>query len=82
MIVFKKSLLVKEMTKQVDLVYFKHYFKMAIYKFEKQAFDTDPKAMQQINFTSNLDQAGNTTMFLLSKKQNKFFSIFDKELWD
>ena len=30
---------------------------------KKQAQDTDSKAIQQINFTENLDQDGNTTMF-------------------
>ena len=54
MIALEKSLLVKERITQLDL-----------YICEKQALDTDPKAMQQINFTSILDQAGNTTMYLL-----------------
>ena len=27
--------------------------------------DADPKAIQQINFTENLDQARNTTIFLI-----------------
>ena len=40
---------------------------------KKKALETDPKSMQQINFTSNLDQAGNKTMFLLLKKQKKLF---------
>ena len=32
---------------------------------KKQAQDTDSKAIQQINFTENLDQDGNTTMFAI-----------------
>ena len=32
---------------------------------KKQALDADPKAIQQINFTANLDRAGNTTMFFI-----------------
>ena len=32
---------------------------------KKQAQDTDSKAIQQINFTGNLDQDGNTTMFAI-----------------
>ena len=32
---------------------------------KQQALDADPKAMQQINFTGNLDRAGNTIMFFI-----------------
>ena len=32
---------------------------------KQQALDTDPRAIQQINFIVNLDQAGNTTMFFI-----------------
>ena len=35
---------------------------------KQQALDTDPRAIQQISFSINLDRAGNTTMFLLLKK--------------
>ena len=38
---------------------------IAIDLSKQQAFDADPKAIQQINFTENLDQARNTTMFLI-----------------
>ena len=31
----------------------------------KQEVDTDPKALQQFNFTGGLDQAGNTKMFFI-----------------
>ena len=47
---------------------------------KQQALDGDPKLIQQINFTGNLDQAGNTKMFLLLKKSKKLFWIFHKEL--
>ena len=30
---------------------------------KQQARDTDPKAIQRINFTANLDRDGTTTMF-------------------
>ena len=30
---------------------------------KQQTLNADPKAIQQINFTANLDWAGNTTMF-------------------
>ena len=38
---------------------------------KQQELDADPKAIQQINFTANIDRDGNTTMFLLLMKQKK-----------
>ena len=32
-----------------------------------QALDADPKAIQQINFTANLDRAGNTMFFIIEE---------------
>ena len=32
---------------------------------KQQALDADPRAIQQINFTANLDRAGNTTVFFI-----------------
>ena len=32
---------------------------------KQQALDVDPNVTQQINFTGNLIQAGNTTMFFI-----------------
>ena len=32
---------------------------------KEQALDADPRAIQQISFTANLDRAGNTTMFFI-----------------
>ena len=46
---------------------------MAIDLSKQEALDADPKAIQQINFTANLDRAVNTTMFSLLKKQKKPF---------
>ena len=58
----------------LDYIYFKSYYKMIEVDLSKQqALDADPKAMQQINFTANLDRAGNT------KKQKKLFLNFHKE---
>ena len=50
----------------LDYIYFKNYYKMiAVDLSKQQALDADPKAIQQINFTANLDRAGNTTMFFI-----------------
>ena len=43
----------------LDYIYFKNYFKLiAVDLSKQQALDDDPKAIQQINFTANLDRAG------------------------
>ena len=41
---------------------------------KQQTLDADPKAIQQTNFTANLDRAGNTRIyFILQKaKETKF----------
>ena len=44
----------------------------AIHLSEQQALDAGPKAIQQINFTGNLNRAEGATTFL-SKKQKKQF---------
>ena len=55
----------------LDYSYFKDHYKMiAIDLSKQQALDADPRAIQQINFTENLDRAQTTTMLLL-KKQKK-----------
>ena len=52
--------------------YFKENFKMIATDLSKeQSLDADPRAIQQINFTVNVDRAGNTTMFFILKKQKK-----------
>ena len=53
---------------------------IAIDLSKQQALDADPKEIQQISFTSNLDRDGDTTMFLLLEKRKKPFQIFQKEL--
>ena len=32
---------------------------------KKQVLDADPKAIKQINFTANLDRAGNTRIYFI-----------------
>ena len=46
--------------------YFSNYCKIIVIDLSKQqALDIDPKAMQQINLTGNLDWPGNTIMFFI-----------------
>ena len=50
----------------LDNNYFNNYYKMiAIDLSKQQALDADSKAIQQINFTANLDRDGNTTIFFI-----------------
>ena len=53
----------------LDYPYFKENYKMiAIYLNKQQVLDGDPRAIQQINFTTNLDKPSNTTMFFIIEK--------------
>ena len=47
---------------------------------KQQAFDADPRAIQQINFTANLDRAGNTTMFFIIEEAKESVLTFQVEL--
>ena len=50
----------------LDYPYFKENYKMiAINLSSQNELDADSRAIQQINFTSNLDRAGNTTIFFI-----------------
>ena len=45
---------------------------------KQQAFDADLKAIQQINFTTNLDGDGNTTMFFIIEEARKTILNFSQ----
>ena len=46
--------------------YFKESYKMIPMDLSKlQPLDADPRAIQQISFTANLDRAGNTKMVFI-----------------
>ena len=50
----------------LDYSYFNNYYKMIATDLRKQqALDADPRTMQQINFTGNLDRAESATMFFI-----------------
>ena len=43
---------------------------------KQQALDDDPKAIQQIDFTENLDRAGNTSLyFILEEAKETVFEF-------
>ena len=53
----------------VRLFLFQRNYKLiAIDLSKQQALDADPRAIQQINFTDNLEREGNTTMFFIIEK--------------
>ena len=50
----------------LDYTYFKDHYKMiAIDLSKQQELDADPRAIQQINFTANLDENDGATMFFI-----------------
>ena len=66
--------------------YFKKYYKMiAISLSEQQALDADPKAIQQINFTGNLEQDNGGTIFSIMEEAKETVFNFTqgtvKVLW-
>ena len=61
----------------LDYIYFKNYLKIiAVDLSKQQALDANPKAIQQINFTANLDRTGNTRFyFILEKAKETVFEF-------
>ena len=58
-------------------IYFKNYYKMiAVDLSKQQALDTDPKTIQQINFTSNLERDKNTRFdFIFEEAKETVFEF-------
>ena len=53
----------------LDYIYFINHYKMiAVDLSKQQALDADPKAIQQINFTANLDTLGCTRIYFISEE--------------
>ena len=60
----------------LDYSYFKENYKMIAVDLSRQnELDADPRAIQQINFTANLDRAGNTTIFFIIEEAKE--TIFE-----
>ena len=56
----------------LDYIYFKNYYKMiAVDLSKQQALDADPKAIQQINFTANLDRVEGTRIHFILEEANE-----------
>ena len=60
----------------LDYSYFKEIYKMiAIDLSRQQELDADPRAIQQINFTANIDRAGNMKVFFIIQEAKE--TIFE-----
>ena len=49
----------------LDYPYFMDTYKTIVNLSKQQTLDSDPRAIQQINFNANLDRAGNTKVFFI-----------------
>ena len=63
----------------LDYPYFKKYYKLIVIDLSKQQkLDTDSKAIQQINFTGNLDRAEGLKMFFIIEEVKQIVLDFSK----
>ena len=46
---------------------------------KQQALDADPKAIQQINFTANLNRNGNTRFYFILEEEKETVFEFSQE---
>ena len=81
---FERLQLVREMITQLvfllDYNCFKNYFKMIVIDLSKQqALDADPKTIQQINFTENLELGGQAAMFFVFEEAKETILDFLEE---
>ena len=63
----------------LDYPYFVNTYKMiAVDLSRQQALDADPRAIQQINFTANLDRAGNTRVYFILEEAKETILDFSQ----
>ena len=63
----------------LDYSYFADTYKMiAVDLSKQQALDADPRAIQQINFTTNLDRAGNTSVYFILEEAKETILDFSQ----
>ena len=63
----------------LDYPYFANTYKMIAVDLSKQhALDADPRAIQQINFTANLDRAGNTRVYFILEEAKETILDFSQ----
>ena len=60
----------------LDYIYFKNHYKMiAVDLSKQQALDTDSKAIQQINFTANLDTPERTRIYFILEEAKETVKV-------
>ena len=65
----------------LDYTHFEKYYKMiAIDLSKQQALDADPTAIQQINFTGNLDRDRNTRFYFILEELKKTIFEFSQRM--
>ena len=63
----------------LDYPYFANTYKMiAVDLGRQQALDADPRAIQQINFTANLERAGNTRVYFILEETKETILDFSQ----
>ena len=63
----------------LDYSYFKDTYKMiAVDLSKQQVLDADPRAIQQIKFTANLDRAGNTRIYFILEEAKETILDFSQ----
>ena len=64
---------------QLVYPYFTDTYKIiAVDLSKQQALDADPRGTQQINFTANLDRAGNTRVYFILEKAKETILDFSQ----
>ena len=64
---------------KLDYPYFADSYKMiAVDLSKQQALDADPRAIQQINFTANLDRARNTRVYFILEEAKETILDFSQ----
>ena len=64
----------------LNFIYFKKYYKMIAIDLSKhQVLDEDANAIQQINFTANLDRVGNTKFYFILEEVKETGFEFSQE---
>ena len=63
----------------LDYLYFADTYKMiAVDLSKQQTLDADPRAVQQINFTANLDRAGNPRVYFILEEAKETILYFSQ----
>ena len=63
----------------LDYSYFADTYKIiGVNLSKRQALDADPRAIRQINFTANLDRAGNTRVYFILEEAKETILDFSQ----